>query len=971
MIPFTAIATAALLVLSPLTTPAADPGDGALRAAVEAMKASARGPFARIRWFCADGTILPPEPYACREHGGGSQHGAWTDRVKTMRDQGFHIANVYADLDVQALLARPDAADVIGQMLVERYLINVDQGWILRRARFYRGALQEEGERHGARRLLLALLGDESWLEHRQAVLRGAARLLRHGPETASIGDMRQLAFSVAARDEGFTELRNKIHGHPDAGDVERVREYAATHRDPAVAADLERLVAVLEDIYAAVPVARTLGRLAADLEGEGHLARTLAAAARRLDQATDPARRLAISAEVLAVLRDHLAAPARAATRLELLAASLALEDEHFTAATELRQDLDTADRRERLAWLAAGIDAGYGTGLFTPRQRRALLDILETLAADEVSLARYKAALDDLALAPGWAAQTLRFHFGAAEETLARIEPLAALFSQDVLRGGPLLFFSQVMNGLLMDANRLAGMRHRFLGQDIGSGLRGLNPGLARGTLYRAEAASGGSFDSDGIYVLPETTAELPPVAGIITAGEGNPLSHVQLLARNLGIPNVAADAALVARLEPLAGRRVVLAVSPRGVIRLGADDEPTGTGSAASDHDVVIRPDLEKLDLENRNLMPLSQLRATDSGRTVGPKAAKLGELRHHFPEAVADGLAIPFGVFRALLDQPMETGGPSVFEWMVDQYRQLETLPAASAQRQARTEALRKRLHARIAGAEPGPAFAARLKESMARVFGPDGSYGVFVRSDTNVEDLPGFTGAGLNLTVPNVVGVDAVLAAIPRVWASPFTARAFAWRQRHMEAPEHVYPAVLLLRSVAADKSGVMVTRDVDSGSPDWLTVAVNQGVGGAVDGQAAESLRIHVHSGEVRLMAAATARERRLIDAAGGVTRERVAGIEPVLEPDEIRQLIAFSRSLPQRFPAIVDDEGHAAPADIEFGFKDGQLRLFQIRPFLESRGTRRSALLKALDARIKDLDAITVDMTAAPGGTP
>ena len=56
----------------------------------------------------------------------------------------------------------------------------------------------------------------------------------------------------------------------------------------------------------------------------------------------------------------------------------------------------------------------------------------------------------------------------------------------------------------------------------------------------------------------------------------------------------------------------------------------------------------------------------------------------------------------------------------------------------------------------------------------------------MRSDTNVEDLAGFTGAGLNLTLPNVVGFDNLVRAISQVWASPFTARAFAWRQSHID-----------------------------------------------------------------------------------------------------------------------------------------------------------------------------------------
>ena len=967
--PAVILVVAAALAAAPVHAAPA-PDDDTLRGWVEEMKASPRGPFARIRWFCKDGTVLPPEPYACRPHGGGAQHGEWTERVKALRDEGFLIANVYADLDVAALLARPDAPDALAQLLVEQYLIRVDQGWILRKARFYRGALQEEGERRGARRLLLALLGRDDWLAHRYPMVRAAARLLRHGAESRSIADMRQLSSSLAERDPGFKILRNKIHAHPDAGDRMRVADYAAANTDPALKADLDRLVAVLDEVYSDTSLVEELRGLAAPLKDTPGLAQAVAAAARRLAADPPPAERLAVTAELLATLRDQLGRPARAENRLALLDASLAVEDEHFTAGTALRPRMATAPRREQAAWLGSGVTAAYGAGLLGTRQRLALQAALAPLAGETADLGTYKDALDYLALAPGWGAQRLRFHFGAAERTLARLEPLAAVFSQDVLRGGPLLLFSQVMDHLLVDANRLAGVRHELHGDEVGAGLRALNPGLARGTLHLG-LDDGAAVDPAGIYVLPETTADLPPVGGIITAGEGNPLSHVQLLARNLGIPNMAVDEALVARLRPLAGRRVMLAISPGGVIRL-AEAPAAEAAAREGPADVVIRPDLDKLDLGVRELIPLSRLRADDSGRMVGPKAAKLGELHHHFPEAVADGLAIPFGVFRALLDRPLEADGQvTVYAWMVAEYRALEQLPAGSSERAARADALRERLHRWIAAADPGPDLRRQLREAMERVFGADGSYGVFVRSDTNVEDLPGFTGAGLNLTVPNVVGADNVLAAIPRVWASPFTARAFAWRQSHMDRPEHVYPAVLLLRSVDADKSGVMVTRDVDTGSPDWLTVAVNAGVGGAVDGQAAESLRIHVKTGEVRLMAEATATERRAVDPAGGVSRHRVEGIRPILAPAEIDQLVALARTLPERFPAIVDEDGRPAPADIEFGFEDGELRLFQIRPFLESRSARASTLLAELDAPLRGLADTTVNLAAPPGGPP
>lgn len=252
--------------------------------------------------------------------------------------------------------------------------------------------------------------------------------------------------------------------------------------------------------------------------------------------------------------------------------------------------------------------------------------------------------------------------------------------------------------------------------------------------------------------------------------------------------------------------------------------------------------------------------------------------------------------------------------------------------------------------------------------MDEVFGPDGAYGVFVRSDTNVEDLPGFTGAGLNLTVPHAVGFEQVVHAITSVWASPFSQRAYAWRQAHMDQPQHVYPAVLLLRSVPAEKSGVMVTQDIETGARDWLSIAVNEGVGGAVDGQLAESLRVHIPSGRVRLLAQATAPTRRVLQPQGGVAPVPVSGSDRVLSEAEIAVLIDLAQVLPTRFPTLKDAEGNAAPADIEFGFLNGKLLLFQIRPFVENTGTHRSLALRSLDADIRNIST-TVSLNAVPKG--
>jgi hypothetical protein len=454
--------------------------------------------------------------------------------------------------------------------------------------------------------------------------------------------------------------------------------------------------------------------------------------------------------------------------------------------------------------------------------------------------------------------------------------------------------------------------------------------------------------------VYLLPETVAELPPVAGILTLGAGNPLSHVQLLARNLGIPNVAVDASLVDALRAHDGKRVVLAVSRTGIVQLDEDgpswDAAFG-GEATPTEGALIRPDLQKLDLSVRDFLSLDRLRASDSGRIVGPKAAKLGELRHAFPEATEPGVAIPFGLYReVVLDKPHPASGRTVFEWMSAGFRKIEAMPPGPARDQA-AEALRAEIYDIVRTTEPGPEFRRRLREAMDREFGADFRGGVFVRSDTNVEDLPGFTGAGINLTLPNVVGFDNVMQALAEVWASPFSPRSFAWRRGNMTGPEHVYPAVLLLRTVPSEKSGVMVTQDLDTGDRSVLSVAVNEGAQGAVDGQAAETLRIDTRTGAVRLLAAATAPRRLVCVPTGGVVEQPTTGTEEVLLPGEIDQLVAFWRALPTRFPPILDGEEQPAAADVEFAFVGGKLFLLQIRPFNESARARGNAYLRQLDS--------------------
>jgi hypothetical protein len=938
---------------------------------IENMKSSEQGPFDRIRWFCSDGSVLPPKAYACSQHGGGHQHGELSKRAQTLRSNGYWIANLLAGIDAKKTVSSDEFQDRYNQLLIEKFLITVDDGWIMRKAQFYRGAIQEEDEREGARELLITMLAQPEWTGLRFPALRIGVRLLPHGQDNASVQKVRQLAASLADSDKGFKPLRVKIHGSPDAGDAATVREYAGKIKNREKQSKYLQLADEIDQVYQAAPLADLLEQNAAVFSGGPWLQKILRDAANAYDAENTAANHYRVTGKLLADLRRSLTRVKSPSARLRVMDLTLAVEAANFRASTELRDTLSQASREQHVAWLALAAEAAYGSGVINGRSLDAVKQSLANLDKKNIKLDSYLQQLGYLTRVPGWGTQGMRFQFYESMVKLAQIEPLSMHFIQDQLRGSPLLFFSQVLDGLVRDGNRLAGVKYKLFGKEIGVGFHALNPGLARGVLHTGtDVENISEIKPDGIYVLPETVSDLPPLAGIITAGEGNPLSHVQLLARNLGIPNVTVDAALMPELKKHNGETVVMAVSPAGLVELEKDspqwkqmlEDNKGSG------DAVIRPDLAKLDLTVRDFIDLNDLRATDSGRIVGPKAAKLGELHHAFPDQVSKGVAIPFGVFReVVLDKPYKGSQKSVFDWMVEQYSAIHALPDGSDQRAQTAEAFRAELYDIIMHADLGDKFRENLKAAIIRTFGTT-DLGVFVRSDTNVEDLAGFTGAGLNLTLPNVIGFDGVVNGINSVWASPFTARAFAWRQSHMEEPQHVYPAVLLLRSVANDKSGVMVTADIDTGDRNTLSVAVNEGVGGAVDGQSAESLRINTTDGSVRLLAPATAPWRRLPVEQGGIAKLPVSGSEWVLKPDEIQQLVKFARELPEKFPPITDDEGNSSPADIEFGFLDGKLHLFQLRPFLQSRKAQGSNYLATMDKALLGNMNQSVDMTGVPG---
>ena len=521
-----------------------------LRAIVEAMKSNPRGPFSRIRWFCNDGTILPPKAYACADHGGGRQHGEWSEDTLRLRDAGFPIANVMVELSAEDFGEEPLQQQHFRMLVLEQFLIDADDGWILRGARYYRGAFQVEGEESSAYEFLSRLGRDPNWQTYRFPLLIEAVRLVPHGGDDLNQAEVRGMATALNDKDPGFGPLRNKIHGRPDPADAARVREYAASSKGQAdLQADYETLAAAI-DALSARPDPVPILRAYADKVRSADLARDVRAGADRLAAATDP---------------------------VDTIDLILTLEAQVFQLGQTLPMEGNAYTRHESLALMQEFAIAAYGVGLLTAWELDNLAGAFERLAADEVALDVYRDELRYLGRVPGWGARRLALYFEAEIEHLAQIEPFVREFIPDRMRGSPLLFYSRLLNPLAADAQHLAGVRQQMFGREVATGLRSLNPGLGRGTLRTLEQlAEAPEGTADSIAIVAETVSELPVVAGILTEHEGNSLSHVQLLARNLGVPNVVVGDELLPDIRQYLGRRIRVASSPGGVVRIDLDDE-----------------------------------------------------------------------------------------------------------------------------------------------------------------------------------------------------------------------------------------------------------------------------------------------------------------------------------------------------------------------------------------------------------
>jgi phosphoenolpyruvate synthase/pyruvate phosphate dikinase len=132
------------------------------------------------------------------------------------------------------------------------------------------------------------------------------------------------------------------------------------------------------------------------------------------------------------------------------------------------------------------------------------------------------------------------------------------------------------------------------------------------------------------------------------------------------------------------------------------------------------------------------------------------------------------------------------------------------------------------------AAPFPGQVAAAIRSAYLQLGSGTDIAVAVRSSATAEDLPGASFAGQQDTYLNIAGIDNVLDAVHRCWASLWTDRAVAYRSAQEIDGAGVALAVVVQQMVDAQVAGVLFTADPVTGRRRQAVIDAAPGLGEAV-----------------------------------------------------------------------------------------------------------------------------------------
>ena len=438
-------------------------------------------------------------------------------------------------------------------------------------------------------------------------------------------------------------------------------------------------------------------------------------------------------------------------------------------------------------------------------------------------------------------------------------------------------------------------------------------LNTGKAVGRVHIIEKLDDTVEIGDNeILILKELPISLPQVRGIIIAKPSTPLSHINILARGWGIPNVYIKDAdkLFKELDTYV---IEFNATLTDYKYKRADLETVKKQFV--DPEQAVAPS----DLKVTKLTSIREMRARDS-IAFGGKSANLGEMINaKSPNiTIPDGFTVPFYWYDkfmrennlndkidVLMDDLDFVHNPRIRRQKLEEFR--NEIQNANFDEQLKAEIINR--------------WKTELK-----------GQGVFVRSSSNAEDLPNFSGAGLYSSVANVKTDEKIIEAVKKVWASLWNFEAYEARVRNYVNQREVFMSALIQVGLNMDSGGVLITKDpFDADNKNAVYVAAVWGHNEKVTANAfvPEQVLYNPKSNAVQVLTVSQQNSVLKFGANGDLIETDEKFERRVLNDKNVRELVKTAGQIKKIF-------GGKKEQDIEWGIMGDKVYILQSRPYIE-----------------------------------
>jgi pyruvate, water dikinase len=348
-----------------------------------------------------------------------------------------------------------------------------------------------------------------------------------------------------------------------------------------------------------------------------------------------------------------------------------------------------------------------------------------------------------------------------------------------------------------------------------------------------------------------------------------------------------------------------------------------------------------------MATRYVLPLESLRMTDVS-SVGGKNASLGEL---ISQLAASQVRVPGGF--ATTAQAFDDF--IAHNQLAERIRALLSTLDVEDVRALAAAGIEIRGWIEKAALPPEPEK--QIRAEYARLSAGQGEASFAVRSSATAEDLPDASFAGQQETYLNIRGVENVLEAVRKVYASLYNDRAIAYRVHKGFTHAEVSISAAVQRMVRSDlgAAGVMFTLDTESGFREVVFITSSYGLGetvvqGSVNPDEFYVSKLCIANGKPAILRRGLGTKAiKLVFDEAAQAGKSVKEVE-VEASDRDRFSLTDAEVEELARYAVSIERHYGRPMDIEWGRDgiDGKLYILQARPeTVKSQEKRRDTLTR------------------------